>query len=91
MIALILDTLCSYFLSNKLRQWLYLIPLAFIVGVMISFSSNIAMHYIQPETFSKHDAVLRAFSGSLWHPLYCLACMWWFRRKKNMTINSSKP
>lgn len=82
MLALILDALGSYFIVNKISRWVYLIPLAALLGIVSSFSANIAMHYIQPAMFSKHEAVLRALMGSVLHPFFCLVCMWWFRRKK---------
>ena len=82
MLALIFDALGSYFIVNKVSRWVYLIPLALLLGIVSSFSANIAMHYIQPAMFSKQEAVMRAFMGSVLHPFFCVVCMWWFRRKK---------
>lgn len=90
MLALIFDALGSYFIVNKISRWVYLIPLAVLLGIVSSFSTNIAMHYIQPAIFSKHEAVLRAFIGSVWHPLFCMVCMWWFRRKKTKVQASNE-
>lgn len=82
MLALIFDALGSYFLVQKISRWLYLIPLAVLLGIISSFSTNLAMHYIWPELFPPGEAAVRAVTGSVLHPFFCVFCMWWFRRKK---------
>lgn len=82
MLALIFDALGSYFLTKKISRWLYLIPLAVLLGIVSSVSVNLAMHYIWPDLFPPGEAVIRAATGSVLHPIFCVFCMWWFRRKQ---------
>lgn len=82
MLALIIDALGSYFLTRKFSRWIALIPLAVLLGVVSSFSTNLTMHYVWPSTFPPGEALLKAVAGSVLHPLACLFFMWGFRRRK---------
>ncbi len=82
MISLFIDAFGSYLLIQKTSRWLYLAPLAVLLGIIASFSTNMGMHVIAPEMISATEASVRSVFGSVWHSLVCVIFMWWFRRKK---------
>lgn len=82
MLALIFDVVGSYFLSQKVSRWLFLIPLAVLLGVVASFAANIGLYYVMPDMFPAHEAAMRAIFGAALHPFFCILCVWWFRRKR---------
>ena len=82
MLALIIDILGSYFLAKKIARWFQLILLAVLLGIVSSFSTNLSMHYIWPEIFPPGEAVMRAVTGSVLHPIICVFFVWWFHSKK---------
>lgn len=88
MLALIFDALGSYLLTRKISRWLYLIPLAVLLGIVSSFTTNLAMHYIWRDTFPAFEAAMSAITGSVLHSFFCMFCMWWFRRKKIVVPDS---
>ena len=88
MLSLILDLVGAYLLVKWLRRLIVIVPLAIVLGIVNSFVANIAMHFLFPESVSENEAVFRAAAGVLWHPLVCLACVWWFRRESKKTATA---
>lgn len=82
MFALIIDAVGAYLLTQRITKWLYLVPLAVIVGIISTVSANLVLHYLWPNLLSKQEVVLRIFQGVIYHPLFCLLFMWLFRRKQ---------
>lgn len=90
MFALIIDALGSYYLTKKYTRWLYLIPLAVLLGIMSSFIANLTGFLLMPEMFSGLESTVKALIGSIYNPLICIFFMWWFRRQQVKKQSSSE-
>ncbi len=97
MLAILLDAGIGYLLHKHISRWLGIIPLAIVFGIINAFVSNYLMHLFFPNVISAEEAVTRAFSSAIYHPLVILAFVWGDRRylaphrKDKRSAESTEP
>lgn len=80
-LTLAVDVAIAYLLVNFTKRLLILVPSGLVLGAIVPFAVNLALHLIFPDLISSNEAVLGAAASILWNPLVCLGAMWVYRRQ----------
>jgi hypothetical protein len=85
LIAFSIDAVGAYLLAQKFNRWIALIPLAVILAIVSSITSNTVAFFVAQgidPSISSAVYIVKAFFGIIKNTFWCIFCIWLFRRKK---------
>jgi hypothetical protein len=75
MLAIVFDIAIAYLVTRKVARWVFLVPLALVLGAANSLFSSWLLLAVSPDTVTAGDAAARGVGGILVHAIFILICM----------------
>lgn len=81
LITFALDLLGTWLIVKKIKRWLFLVPILFLLSFFNSVTVEIIFHYLDPNSVKAGQALLNGFSKTPIHFIFCLMITAILKRK----------